>query len=110
MTSPFDPVTVLCGFRPGSGVRVLWALLGLGLAPSAQAQTTIGGQIRPRFEARDPAAGGSGAFTSMRTRVVLRSKLADDVRTFIQVQALHHGMEHYVAQPIGPAKQSVDQR
>ncbi len=57
------------------------------LAPAAAAQEVeLGGQVRPRIEVRNPVAGATEAFTSMRTRAQLRARLAPDVRAFVQLQ------------------------
>lgn len=53
---------------------------------SAPAQVTFGGQIRPRYEFRDPVGIGNDAFTSMRVRVNLAAALEKNVRAFIQLQ------------------------
>ncbi len=70
--------------------RIAWILLGaaVGLAAPSQAQDiTFGGQIRPRYEFRDPTGDGtSDAFTSMRVRANLSARLDRQVRVFIQVQ------------------------
>ena len=56
-------------------------------APVAAQEADLGGQIRPRFEIRDPVAGsGTVEFTSMRTRASLRVVLDDAVTAFVQLQ------------------------
>ncbi len=56
-------------------------------ATAASAQDlTLGGQVRPRFELRDPVAGEADAFTSMRTRANLLAALEDGISIFVQVQ------------------------
>lgn len=62
------------------------ALIGVSTATPATAQTTLGGQVRPRAEVRDPLAGGMEAFTSMRTRLDLTARLAPTARAFVQLQ------------------------
>lgn len=65
----------------------LFGLAVLVLSDSVAAQdVTIGGQIRPRAEFRDPVGGGNDAFTSMRVRVSVTALLPRHVRAFIQVQ------------------------
>ena len=49
----------------------------------------FGGQVRPRFEYRDPLLlpdGGSEHFTSMRSRLDVRAGLEDELAVFIQIQ------------------------
>lgn len=68
------------------GLAVGLAALVLA-APAAAQQADLGGQIRPRFEIRDPVAGaGTVEFTSMRTRASLRVVLDDAVTAFVQLQ------------------------
>jgi len=51
------------------------------------AEIAFGGQIRPRLEFRDPAAGGEDdSFTSMRVRAQMKSSLERDVAVFVQWQ------------------------
>ena len=71
----------------GAGV-----VLALGLvAGSAGAQDVeLGGQVRPRFEVRDPVPGPAGTrtaeYTTMRSRLSLEAALGDGVRVFVQLQ------------------------
>ena len=56
---------------------------------AAAQQITVGGQVRPRFEYRNPAlvAGGSGeSWVSMRTRAHVTAKLDRNVTAFVQLQ------------------------
>jgi hypothetical protein len=65
------------------------AVLGLValMAPPVAAQdVSIKGQVRSRYEARDPVGNGSDAFTSMRVRAALEALLDDNVTVFIQLQ------------------------
>ncbi|MGK7311585.1 MAG: alginate export family protein [Candidatus Longimicrobiales bacterium M2_2A_002] len=56
-------------------------------APAAAQEADLGGQVRPRFEIRDPVAGaGTVEFTSMRTRASLRVALDGAVTAFVQLQ------------------------
>lgn len=66
----------------------IWALALLLLAGPAMAQQLeLGGQLRPRFEVRDPVPGaGTLEFTSMRTRASLVVVLEDGITGFIQLQ------------------------
>ncbi len=75
-------------------LRVLVTVLAfLGIPALAPAQEIeVGGQIRPRFEFRDPSFSGRGfadeqnAFTSMRARIHVDAKLKQNVRVFAQLQ------------------------
>jgi hypothetical protein len=58
----------------------VWAL------PSAAQEITAGGQVRPRFEFRDPLVAGRDAFASMRIRGQISAELENNVRAFVQVQ------------------------
>lgn len=73
--------------------RVVMALssaamfLALGVTPSAGQELTWSGQIRPRFEFRDPSSDGtSEAFTSMRTRFGLMVQADKGLSVFVQPQ------------------------
>ncbi len=62
---------------------------GLAAGPAAAQQLELGGEIRPRFEVRDPVPGPLGEtreFTSMRTRLSLSAGVLEDVRAFVQLQ------------------------
>ena len=62
-------------------------LLALGVWTRAYAQdVTFGGQLRPRFEFRDPVTAGDDGFTSMRIRANISAALERNVRVFIQLQ------------------------
>jgi hypothetical protein len=65
-------------------VSVLFAA-GASLPLHAQ-DVTLGGQVRPRFEYREPALDGDDGFTSMRTRLNLSALLERNLRVFIQLQ------------------------
>lgn len=68
------------------GVLMMWVAVR---PASAQEPITFGGQVRPRFEFRDPdagAAGGADTFTSMRIRAHIDAALERDVRIFLQIQ------------------------
>ncbi|NKB70647.1 MAG: hypothetical protein GKR89_26555 [Candidatus Latescibacteria bacterium] len=66
----FLALTALPVFNPLNATEIEW-----------------GGQIRPRFEFRDPAAGGGDdSWTSMRVRTHLKARLERGVQTFIQWQ------------------------
>lgn len=59
----------------------------LSAAPLGAQDITFNGQLRPRYEARDPEAGtGLKDFTSMRMRASIRAALENDVVVFIQLQ------------------------
>lgn len=62
-------------------------LLTLCVSPSAGQELTWSGQVRPRFEFRDPVADGtSEAFTSMRTRFGLMIQAEQGLSIFVQPQ------------------------
>ena len=71
---------------------VTFVLFLAALPTTAVAQEVdlkFGGQVRPRFEYRDPLAlpdGGAETFTSMRTRLDMRASLDDNLAAFIQIQ------------------------
>jgi Alginate export len=63
------------------------ALLLAGAAAPAPAQNvTFQGEVRPRYEVRDPVDGVRDGFTIMRVRVGLEAAVDPDVSVFIQVQ------------------------
>lgn len=69
--------------------RAIWivAYLAAALAPAAPAQqATVGAQLRPRYEIRDPVAGGRVTFTSMRMRANIAASLPQGVGAFVQLQ------------------------
>ncbi len=68
-------------------ITVVCALLMVGVSLPLDAQeVTLGGQLRPRFEFRKPAANGDDGFTSMRARVNLSALLERNIRVFLQIQ------------------------
>lgn len=63
----------------------------LAAAPLSAQELTVGGELRPRFEVRDPVAGLAAGgetlqFTSMRTRAAIRAALGGRVRVLVQFQ------------------------
>lgn len=63
------------------------ALLAAGASLPLHAQdVTFGGQIRPRFEYREPAGDRDDGFTSMRVRADIVAALDRNIRLFVQVQ------------------------
>jgi hypothetical protein len=71
------------------GMKVVgWLILCLVVAVPVAAKTkvSVGGQVRPRFEVRDPAGTGHDVITNMRVRANLKAKLDRDVSAFIQLQ------------------------
>jgi alginate export protein len=72
-----------------SGRAGLLATLGLTLfaaaAVSAQ-DPVLHGQLRPRYEYKEPSGGGPDAFTSMRVRFGLDVAIEDGLSIFIQAQ------------------------
>ena len=72
------------GVRAGFALALSTAVV---MVPCANAQeVTLGGQLRPRYEFRDPTATGSDGFTSMRVRATLSARLERNVRVFVQLQ------------------------
>ena len=66
------------------GVVVLAMLPAL---PALAQEAELGGELRPRFELRDPVAGGGTVeFTSMRTRASLTVALDRSITVFAQLQ------------------------
>jgi hypothetical protein len=62
-------------------------LLGLLATSAAEAQrVSFSGQVRPRYEYRDPGGDERDEFVSMRVRAGLEAELADDVSVFLQLQ------------------------
>ncbi|MFQ5536505.1 MAG: alginate export family protein [Gemmatimonadota bacterium] len=56
-------------------------------APLGAQNVEFDGQVRPRYEYRDPAGSGSrDNFTSMRVRAAIRAMLEENVEVFIQLQ------------------------
>lgn len=67
---------------------VLFAALPTG-ALAQEVDLKFGGQVRPRFEYRNPLVlpdGDGEYFTSMRTRLDLRASMDDNLAAFIQIQ------------------------
>ena len=65
-----------------------WAVVGLlafGMPLAAQ-DVNISGQIRPRYEYRDPVDGAKDAFTSMRVRIGLKAEVDRNLSLFVQMQ------------------------
>lgn len=74
--------------RPYRAILPALAMLFAGSGVAAQ-EIELGGQIRPRYEHRDPIAGPLGdgdSFVSMRTRLHLTASLEDNVSAFVQLQ------------------------
>ena len=68
-------------------ISALSALLVAGASlPLHAQQVTLGGQVRPRFEYREPAGNRDDGATSMRVRVNLSALLERNVQAFIQLQ------------------------
>jgi Alginate export len=61
-------------------------LLALVAPPVSAQQVTMHGQVRPRYEFKDPSGGGQDEFTSMRVRLGLQAVLDDNVSIFLQAQ------------------------
>ena len=59
----------------------------LGAQPVSAQNLTFEGQVRPRFEVRDPSgAAGTQQWTSSRTRLSVRALLENNVWAFVQMQ------------------------
>lgn len=73
---------------PRFAVLAVLAAALLLAAPGARAQQVrFGGQVRPRYEFRDPAREGRrDDFVSMRVRAQVSAALERDVRVFVQLQ------------------------
>ena len=70
--------------------KIVVGLVAVLAVPARAQDITFGGQIRPRYEYRNPAVGGAGdAFTSMRVRANLSATLDRQVRVFIQIGRAH---------------------
>jgi hypothetical protein len=74
------------GVLASMSTLITLAALGHVCVPPLAGQTTLRGQVRPRFEIRQPVADGTEAFTSMRTRLSLRSELARHSTVFVELQ------------------------
>lgn len=78
------------GVRTCLGAAVL---LALGAAPAWSQDVAVHGQVRPRFEYRDPAApvgGGKDDFTIMRVRAALEARPDPSLSVFIQIQDVRY--------------------
>ncbi len=72
---------------PGALGFVLLGITATEPATVYAQEITIGGQIRPRYETRDPAPSeGREAFVSMRSRLRVSAELERGVRVLLQVQ------------------------
>ena len=69
-------------------VRVGLAALGMAMVatPALAQEVVLHGQVRPRYEFRDPSGGGLDEFTTMRVRLGLDADLEDGLSIFVQVQ------------------------
>ena len=57
-----------------------------GPLPIAAQEVTVRGQLRPRYEFRDPSPTGGDGFTSMRARANISAALERNVHIFVQLQ------------------------
>ena len=67
----------------------LLALAAIGVAgasPLSAQDLTFHGQVRPRYESRDPAGTGRDGFTSMRVRASIEAALEKGLTIFVQLQ------------------------
>lgn len=64
------------------------ALLAVDAAPAFAQEVTLSGQVRPRFEFRDPTQTGGEAqsYTIGRTRFAATAQLEGDIWGFVQLQ------------------------
>lgn len=74
--------------RSGPVVLILLTLMAMLEPVGAQQRSdiTFGGQVRPRFESREPVDGSWDHFTSMRVRANVSAALERGIKVFIQVQ------------------------
>jgi hypothetical protein len=61
------------------------ALMTVAL-PAAGQDVRFSGQVRPRYELRDPVGGSSDSFTSMRVRAAVQALVDPNLSIFIQLQ------------------------
>jgi len=61
-------------------------VLAASAPPSAAQSVTVSGQVRPRYESRDPVAGVRDASTSMRVRVGVTAAVSPGLTVFVQAQ------------------------
>ena len=73
---------------PRAAAALLVAAVGLQPAVLAAQELTFGGQLRPRFETRDPGTpdGRAQAFTSLRTRLSVEAAVRPGITAFVQLQ------------------------
>lgn len=69
-----------------SGVVVVTGLGAFGPTPAAGQDVTLMGQVRPRYEFRDPDGAGLDDFTSMRVRLAADVRIEPGFSVFIQAQ------------------------
>ena len=74
--------------RSGPVVLILLTLMAMLEPADAQQRSdiTFSGQVRPRFESREPVDGSWDSFTSMRVRANVSVALERGIKVFIQVQ------------------------
>jgi alginate export protein len=70
--------------RPSKWLALV-ALLAVA-APVAAQDITMSGQVRPRFEFRDPSGGGKDESTSMRVRLGMKAAVDENLTIFVQMQ------------------------
>ncbi len=61
-------------------------ILAVGASPVSAQDVALSGQVRPRYEFRDPVAGGLDDFTSMRVRLGVDALIEPGLAVFVQVQ------------------------
>jgi hypothetical protein len=72
-------------------MRILRITAAVGLTaltayPAPAQELSFHGQVRPRYESRDPAGTGRDGFTSMRVRTSVEAALEQGLTIFVQVQ------------------------
>lgn len=67
-------------------VLMVVASAPVGVMPAAAQDLTVTGQVRPRYEYRDPVGGEKDDFSSMRTRLAVRSVTESGLTVFAQLQ------------------------
>ena len=65
-------------------------LLAVVPAPVCAQAVTWHGEVRPRFEYRDPVGTGKDDFTVMRVRAAMDARVNDDLSVFIQLQDVRY--------------------
>ncbi len=67
-------------------IAAVCALAAVGATPTAAQDVTLSGQVRPRYEYRDPVGGGKDGTTSMRVRLGALAEVDANLSVFVQLQ------------------------